>query len=191
MSTHPLTPSVLFCSQCGTQTEHIIPADDSRLRAVCPACGMIHYDNPKIVVGTIPVINQQVLLCQRAIEPGSGMWTLPAGFMENGETMAQGAARETLEEACAAVELIEPVYCLVDIPHIGQIHVFFRAHLTGTFQAGHETLAVRLFDFADIPWDEIAFNSVKTALKSYIADTAHGEFATRHHTRHPRHPNMD
>ena len=152
---------------------------------------MIHYDNPKIVVGTIPVINQQVLLCQRAIEPGSGMWTLPAGFMENGETMAQGAARETLEEACAAVELIEPVYCLVDIPHIGQIHDFYRAHLTGTFQAGHETLAVRLFDFADIPWDEIAFNSVKTALKSYIADTAHGEFTTRHHTRHPRHPNMD
>jgi ADP-ribose pyrophosphatase YjhB (NUDIX family) len=183
MTAHTLTPTVLFCTQCGTRVEHIIPPDDSRIRAVCPACHTIHYDNPKVVVGTIPVIGNQVLLCQRAIEPGLGLWTLPAGFMENSESLAQGAARETLEEACAPVELIEPVYSLVDIPYIGQIHVFFRANLLGEYAAGEETLAVKLFELNEIPWDEIAFNSVKMALHHYIADVGTGVFRTHHHVR--------
>jgi ADP-ribose pyrophosphatase YjhB (NUDIX family) len=126
-------------------------------------------------------MGNQVLLCQRAIEPGLGLWTLPAGFMENGESLAQGAARETLEEACAPVELIEPVYSLVDIPHIGQIHVFFRANLLGEYGAGEETLAVKLFELNEIPWGDIAFNSVKMALSSYVTDFDAGIYKTHHY----------
>ena len=181
---HSLTPTTKFCSQCGVAVDHRIPADDSRLRAVCPACSTVHYDNPKCVVGTIPVLGDKILLCKRAIEPGRGLWTLPAGFMECGESLAQGAARETLEEACASVDLIEPVYSLVDIPHIGQIHIFFRAQLRDRdFAAGHETLEVALFAHDEIPWHNIAFNSVRVALQSYIADAARGEFTTHHHVR--------
>nr|WP_133619040.1 NUDIX hydrolase [Hydromonas duriensis] len=181
---YPSPPTVLFCSQCGTATEQRIPPDDSRLRAVCPVCQHIHYDNPKTVVGTIPVLGDKILLCKRGIEPGYAMWTLPAGFMECGEGLAQGAARETLEEALATVEVIEPVYSLVDIPHIGQTHVFFRANLQeGDFGAGHETLEVALFALDEIPWDDIAFNSVRITLQAFLADVARGEFVTRHHVR--------
>lgn len=181
---HSLTPTTKFCSQCGTATLFEIPPDDSRVRAVCHNCGMIHYDNPKTIVGTIPTFGDKILLCKRSIEPCTGMWTLPAGFMENGESLVQGAARETLEEACATVEMIEPVYSLVDIPHIGQIHIFFRALLReNDFAAGHETTEVALFKHDDIPWDDIAFNSVRVTLKAYIADYATGKFTTHHHVR--------
>lgn len=136
-------------------------------------------------MGTLPIVEGQVLLCRRAIEPGYGMWTLPAGFMENGESMAQGAARETLEEACAPVKIIEPVFSLVDIPHIGQIHVFFRAQLGSEYAAGEETLEVKLFEPAEIPWDDIAFNSVKWTLRKWIRDLVSQTYPTEHHTHSP------
>ena len=181
---HSLTPTIKFCSQCGSAIEYRIPPDDSRLRAVCTVCTTVHYDNPKCVVGTIPFLGDKILLCKRAIEPGYGMWTLPAGFMECGESLAQGAARETFEEACATVDLIEPVYSLVDIPHIGQIHIFFRAQLRDhDFAAGHETLAVALFAHDEIPWQDLAFNSVRVTLQSFIADAERAEFTTHHHVR--------
>lgn len=145
---------------------------------------MVHYDNPKAIVGTIPTLGDKILLCKRSIEPSFGLWTLPAGFMECGESLVQGAARETFEEACATVEMIEPVYSLVDIPHIGQIHVFFRAKLReNDYAAGHETSEVALFGHDEIPWDEIAFNSVRVTLKSYIDDFKQGAFSTHHHVR--------
>jgi ADP-ribose pyrophosphatase YjhB (NUDIX family) len=185
-----LTPTVHFCTQCGTAVEHRVPDDDSRIRAVCPACGCIHYDNPKCVVCTIPVYQNKILLCLREIEPRAGFWTLPGGFLECGETLLEGAQRETLEEACAAVKVHEPVYALVDIPHIAQIHVFFRAEILAQedselFGAGEETLESRLFALDEIPWDEIAFNSVRHALKIYIADAQLGQFNTSHHTLKP------
>ena len=181
-----MTPTINFCDQCGHAVEQIIPADDTRIRAVCPACATVHYQNPKCVVGTIPIYDNKVLLCLRDIEPRAGFWTLPAGFMECSETMSDGASRETWEEACARVELIEPVYALVDIPHISQIHVFFRANIVEQngappFAAGQETAAVQLFALDEIPWDKIAFSSVRFALQSYINDVQTGQFLTHHH----------
>lgn len=156
------------------------------MRAVCPACGHIHYDNPKMVVGTIVSHQRKILLCQRAIEPGVGKWTLPAGFMECGESTMQGAWRETFEEACAQVRLIEPVYHMVDIPHIGQTHLFFRAELdTPEFGAGDETLQARLFAPDEIPWEDLVFRSSHSALRAWIADSVHGVFPTRHVTLEP------
>ncbi|MGL4767790.1 MAG: NUDIX hydrolase [Formosimonas sp.] len=181
---------MLFCCQCGHAIEQRIPDGDKRLRAVCPACASIHYENPKCVVGTIPMYNNQVLLCLRAIEPRAGFWTLPGGFLECGETLSGGAQRETWEEACAQVTMIEPVYTIVDIPHISQIHVYFRAEIleqadAPLFAAGEETLATQLFALDEIPWDSIAFNSVRYTLQALIADLATGQFATRHHTLLP------
>lgn len=184
-------PTTQFCALCGTKVEHRIPADDSRVRAVCPSCGHIHYDNPKMVVGTIVSHQGKILLCQRAIEPGAGKWTLPAGFMECGESTMQGARRETFEEACAQVRLIEPVYHMVDIPHIGQTHLFFRAEfeVSGleepTFSAGDETLQARLFAPDEIPWEDLVFRSSHSALRAWIADSVHGVFPTRHVTLDP------
>ena len=113
---------IRFCRACGTAVAYRVPPDDNRERAICPACGMIHYENPLNVVGTVPVWGDRVLLCKRAIEPRYGLWTLPAGFMENGETVAAAALRETLEEACARIELGE-MYTLISVPHIHQVHV--------------------------------------------------------------------
>jgi ADP-ribose pyrophosphatase YjhB (NUDIX family) len=181
-----MIPTINFCSDCGHAVEHRIPAGDTRIRAVCPACTTVHYQNPNCVVGTIPIYDNKVLLCLRSIEPRAGFWTLPAGFMECNETLSDGARRETWEEACAQVEMIEPVHALVDIAHISQVHVFFRANIIAQnkappFAAGEETSAVQLFDFDDIPWDKIAFNSVRYALQSYIADAKTGVFSTHHH----------
>jgi ADP-ribose pyrophosphatase YjhB (NUDIX family) len=185
-----LTPTVNFCTQCGHRVEHRIPSDDTRIRAVCPACNTIHYENPKCVVNTISMYDNKVLLCLRAIEPRAGFWTLPGGFLECGETLAEGAKRETWEEACARIDLIEPVYALVDIPHIGQIHVFFRSNIieqadAPLFAAGEETLETRLFALNEIPWDQLAFNSVRFALQSYVADATKDQFSTLHHTLTP------
>ena len=186
MNTTTPPPSTQFCALCGTKVEHRIPLEDSRVRAVCPACGHIHYDNPKMVVGTIVSHQGKILLCQRAIEPGVGKWTLPAGFMECGESTMQGAWRETFEEACAQVRLIEPVYHMVDIPHIGQTHLFFRAELdTPEFGAGDETLQARLFAPDEIPWEDLVFRSSHSALRAWIADSVHGVFPTRHVTLEP------
>jgi ADP-ribose pyrophosphatase YjhB (NUDIX family) len=179
-------PSTQFCALCGTHVEQRIPADDTRVRAVCPACGHVHYDNPKMVVCTITTFKGKVLLCQRAIEPAHGKWTLPGGFMECGESTMQGALRETFEEACATVRLVEPVYHIVDIPHIAQTHLFFRAELeTPEFGAGDETLQTRLFAPEEIPWEDLVFRSSHSALRTWMADVTQGVFPTRHVTLSP------
>ncbi|ACO80102.1 NUDIX hydrolase [Azotobacter vinelandii CA] len=159
-----------FCSQCGSPVSWQTLDGDHRPRFVCSSCRTVHYQNPRIVAGCLPLWRGQVLLCRRAIEPRRGFWTLPGGFLENGETMKQGAARETLEEACAHVERLE-LYTLFDLPHIHQVHVFFRARLVDTrFAAGEESLEVRLFREAEIPWRELAFPTVGHTLKYFFED---------------------
>ena len=168
-----------FCSQCGSPVTQRIPEGDSRLRFVCPQCQTIHYQNPRIIAGCLPVWEQQVLLCRRAIEPRRGFWTLPAGFMENGETLEQAAARETLEEACARVQGLQ-LYTLFDLPHINQVYMLFRAELVDLdFAAGEESLEVRLFDEQDIPWSELAFPTIGRTLECYFADRAAQLFPVR------------
>ncbi len=186
MTSNQNIPSTLFCAQCGHKVDHRIPPDDTRVRAVCPACGHVHYDNPKMVVGTLTTYKGQVLLCKRGIIPAVGKWTLPAGFMECGESVAHGAWRETFEEACAQTRLIEPVYHIVDIPHIGQTHFFFRAELDSPeFDAGDETLEARLFAPDDIPWEDLVFRSAHSVLRTWLADCATSQFPTRHVTLEP------
>lgn len=146
-------------------------------RHICQRCGTIHYLNPKLVVGCIAEWGEKILLCRRAIEPRHGLWTLPAGFMENSETTAQAATRETLEEACAKVE-IDQLFSLVNIPHINQVHLFYRARMINAeFSAGIESLETALFSEADIPWHKLAFRSVTLCLKAYFDDRAKGHFS--------------
>jgi len=165
-----------YCSHCGAPVSHRIPDGDNRHRYVCDACGAIHYQNPRMVVGCLPVWEDQVLLCRRAIEPRYGLWTLPAGFMENGETTAEGARRETLEEAGARVE-INALYTLINVPDIDQVSLLFRARLLDLdFAAGEESLEVALFGEADIPWDELAFRTVRNTLEHYYEDRRSGQF---------------
>jgi ADP-ribose pyrophosphatase YjhB (NUDIX family) len=165
-----------FCNQCGSPLDLRIPEGDSLPRHVCRHCNAIHYLNPKLVVGCIPEWGNEILLCRRAIEPRCGLWTLPAGFMENGETSAQGAIRETLEEACAHVEIGE-LFSLVNVPHIDQIHLFYRGRLLSPrFSPGIESLETALFSEKDIPWHDLAFRSVTLCLKAYFADRAAGRF---------------
>ncbi|MGV8916331.1 MAG: NUDIX hydrolase [Pseudomonas sp.] len=159
-----------FCSHCGNPVIQRIPEGDSRVRFVCDHCQTIHYQNPNIVAGCLPVWGTKVLLCRRAIEPRLGFWTLPAGFMENGETVEQAARRETDEEACATVNNLS-LYMMIDVPHISQVHVFYRAELANLqFAAGIESLEVQLFEEADIPWSELAFPTVSRTLECYYAD---------------------
>ena len=165
-----------FCSACGHQVEQVVPPGDNRLRFCCPGCSAIHYQNPRMVLGTIPVWKDQVLLCRRAIEPRYGKWTLPAGFMEVGETTGDGAIRETIEEAGARVDL-GPLFTMIDVPHVHQVHLFFLADLRDTaFAAGTESLEVRLFEEHAIPWEEIAFRTVAATLRHFFADRQRGEF---------------
>lgn len=165
-----------YCTQCGTHVELRIPEGDSHLRHVCPQCGEIHYQNPKVIVGCIAEWEQRILLCRRAIEPCYGLWTLPAGFMENGESTTQAALRETYEEACARVS-IEGLFALINIPHISQVHLFYRARLLDTnFGAGEESLETQLFSEDEIPWHELAFSSVDQCLKAYFGDRRTGRF---------------
>ena len=165
-----------FCSECGAPVTLRVPTGDTLPRHVCDACRAIHYQNPRMVVGCIVEWNDRILLCKRAIEPRRGLWTVPAGFMENGETTFGGAVRETLEEANARVE-VGPLYALYNIPHINQVYILFRARLTDPdVSAGAETLEVRLFTEAEIPWDEIAFASIRNALTHYYDDRRQGEY---------------
>ena len=165
-----------FCSNCGARVERCVPPGDSLPRFVCAVCGTIHYENPKIVVGCIPEWEDGILLCRRAIEPRHGLWTVPAGFMENGETTTQGAQRETLEEANARVEIVG-LYALFNIPHINQVYMLFRARLLDLdFHAGAETLEARLFGESEIPWDTIAFATVRRTLQHYFSDRRTGAF---------------
>jgi ADP-ribose pyrophosphatase YjhB (NUDIX family) len=163
-----------YCPNCAAVLTIKIPADDSRERHVCEPCGSIHYQNPRNVVGSIPVYGKQVLLCRRAIEPRHGYWTLPAGFMELGESTSHGAARETLEEAGAEVN-IGPLYSLLNVPHAEQVHLFYLATMDAPeFCAGEESLEVALFNEADIPWNELAFPTVKQTLEWFFTDRAAG-----------------
>ena len=165
-----------FCSNCGAAVALKIPPGDSLPRHVCDACSTIHYQNPKMIVGCIAEWEHRILLCRRAIEPRHGLWTVPAGFMENGDTTAQGAARETLEEANARVE-IGPLYAMYNIPHINQVYILFRARLLDLdFSAGAESLEVQLFDEADVPWETLAFATVRNTLTHYYADRKAGEY---------------
>jgi len=158
-----------FCTSCGESISQKIPNDDNRQRWVCDSCGEIHYQNPLIVVGCVPERDGKILLCKRAIEPRYGYWTVPAGFMELGESTAQGAARETLEEACAEVE-IGHLFAVVDVPDAGQVHMFFTAKLLSDFSPGSESLEVAMVSEDEIPWDDIAFHSGRYALGKYFED---------------------
>ena len=165
---------VNFCSACGAKVSRKIPSGDSLLRHVCDSCETVHYTNPKLVVGAIPIWGDRVLLCRRAIEPRYGKWTLPAGFMENDETVAAAAIRETLEEACARVSLGE-VSTMISVPHISQVHVLYHATLLDLdFAAGEETLELRLFSEAEIPWSDIAFHTIRLTLEHFFADRRSG-----------------
>lgn len=169
-----------FCSSCGNPVSQKIPEDDNRERHVCDHCGMIHYQNPKVIAGVLPVYDDQILLCKRSIEPRHGFWTLPAGFLENGESSLEGALRECEEEANAMV--INPqLYALFDIPQINQVYVFYRAHLEEpVFGPSSESSEVALFDEADIPWANLAFPVVELALDYFLQDRITGEFAVKH-----------
>ncbi len=165
-----------YCSQCGGPVQLAIPEGDNRERHVCDACGTIHYQNPNVVTGCIAEWEDKVLLCRRAIKPRYGYWTLPAGFLENGESAQQGALRETLEEANARVELLS-LFATFNMPHISQIYMLFRARLLDLdFAPGEESLEVKLFSEQQIPWDELAFPVIGETLRLYFADRARGHF---------------
>lgn len=165
-----------YCSNCGAPVSRRIPPGDNLPRYVCDACQTIHYQNPKIVAGCIPEWEDKVLLCRRAIEPRYGLWTLPAGFMENGETTAQAAARETLEEANARVDRLS-LYVLFNLPHINQVYLMFRGRLRdGRYSAGHESLEAALFTEREIPWQELAFPVIRETLRCYFDDRRAGVY---------------
>lgn len=166
-----------YCSNCGAQVYRKIPPGDDRLRFFCKVCGKIHYENPKLVVGCIPEWKDKILLCRRAIEPRLGKWTIPAGFLENGETVSEGAKRETFEEAFAEVEILQP-YGLYNLCFVNQIYLIFRAHLLNqNFQPGEESLEVKLFSKVEIPWDQLAFRVIEKTLARYFQDQPGGEYS--------------
>ncbi|MDH5388419.1 MAG: NUDIX hydrolase [Gammaproteobacteria bacterium] len=169
-----------FCSLCGEKVAQLIPEGDNRLRYVCNSCGEIHYQNPKIVTGCIPEWENNILLCRRAIEPQSGLWTLPAGFMENQESNLEGAAREAQEEANADMRDMK-LFSMFSIPHRNQIYTMYRGVLhEGKASAGEETLEVAMVSEEDMPWQEMAFPVVVENLKLYFEDRRKGEFGTHY-----------
>ncbi len=169
-----------FCSECGAPVELSLPQDDHRERHVCTVCNTIHYQNPKLIVGAIPEWEDgRILLCRRAIEPRHGLWTLPAGFMENGETTAQAAVRETLEEANARIEIMG-LYAMYNLPYINQVQLLYRAKLLDLdFSPGVESLEVQLFAENQIPWERLSFRPIRYTLEHYFADRKRGEFTFR------------
>lgn len=163
-----------YCTQCGKPVAFCIPEGDDRERVVCPDCGFVHYQNPKPIVGCLPLWQDQVLLCSRAIEPRRGFWTLPCGFMEQGETVQEGALRETWEEARAQVE-IRGLHVVYSLPHVSQVYLIFLADMKESdFAAGSESLEVRLFQEEDIPWEHLAFSSMHFALRAFFEDRTAG-----------------
>lgn len=169
-----------YCSNCGKEVVRMIPEGDNKERYVCLHCNTIHYQNPKIIVGTIPIYEDSILLCKRGIDPKYGKWTIPAGFLELGERAEIGAMRETFEEANARVEIIN-LHAIYSIPQIGQVYLLFLARLTDLeFSPGHETLVTQLYSIHEIPWDEIAFTAVEFALKTYIDDKKNNRRETTH-----------
>jgi len=173
--------AIKHCRNCGVAVVYRIPDDgDTKERAVCPACATIHYENPLNVVGTVPYFGDKVLLCKSNIEPRFGKWTLPAGFLELGETTAQGALRETSEEAGAVIEM-EGLFSILNIARVGQVHLFYRARLlSDQFDPGVETIEARLYAEDEIPWDDIAFRSVKETLDLFFSDRRRGQFGIHH-----------
>ena len=181
----PVGSEINFCPNCGNSVVAEVPPGDNLPRYVCRSCSTIHYENPRVVVGCIPEHSGSILLCKRSIHPRLGYWTVPAGFMELEETLAEAAMRETWEEARAKVTL-GPILAIVDVTHARQVHIFFRAKLPAAeFEAGHETSEVRLFSFAELPWDEISFPSVKIALEHLLKSQADGDNGV-HLARAPR-----
>lgn len=165
-----------FCNQCGSPVSLKVPEGDNRPRFVCCLCHEIHYENPKILAGCLPVWDDKVLLCRRAIEPRHGFWTLPAGFMENDETVQQAAVRETMEEANARVEL-HALYTLFNLPHVSQVYMIFKAQLLDlSFKPGAESLETKLFSQNEIPWDDLAFKTIEHTLKLYFSDKRQNDF---------------
>ena len=168
-----------YCSQCGESVSRKIPPGDNRPRFICDSCKIIHYQNPRVIAGCLPFFEDKVLLCRRAIDPREGYWTLPAGFLENGETTADGALRETREEANADAEVVD-LYTLFSLPHISQIYMFYRARLKNLdFSPGIESHETRLFNEDEIPWDELAFPVVTETLKHYFDDRQHDHYPIR------------
>ena len=167
---------IKHCRVCGTEVAYRVPTDDNRERAVCPACSEIHYVNPLNVVGTVPVWGNQVLLCRRNIEPRFGLWTLPAGFLELGESAADGALRETIEEAGANVEM-QGLFSLLNVVRVGQLHLFYRARMLDTsLNPGPESIEARLFREDEVPWDQLAFRTVRQTLELFFDDRKRGTF---------------
>ena len=158
-----------YCSDCGKIVSRKLPDGDTHERWVCDGCGRIHYQNPLVVVGCVPERDGKILLCKRSIEPRYGYWTVPAGFMELGETTVEGARRETLEEACAEVE-IGHLFAVVDVVDAGQVHLFYTAKLLSDFSPGTESLECKMVTEDEVPWDDIAFHSGRYALKKYFED---------------------
>ncbi len=168
-----------YCSHCGAPVQVRVPPGEDRPRHVCDACDRIHYENPKLVVGCIPEWEDRILLCRRAIEPQCGLWTLPAGFMELGETASEAARRETEEEAHARVEILG-LYSLFNLPDISQVYVLLRGRLLDLdFRPGSESLEVRLFAESEIPWDRLAFAAIRETLRLYFADRHTGRYTIR------------
>ena len=168
--------SINFCSECGAKVEQKVPEGETLRRAVCVSCQTIHYQNPKIVAGCVPEWEGQILLCRRAIEPRLGLWTFPAGFMEMGESTEEAAARETLEEAKANVE-ISSLYAVYSLPHVSQVYVVFRGQLvTREFGVGAESSEVELVSLDHIPWDHLAFPVIVEILTRYVEDQKQNEF---------------
>lgn len=175
-----------FCSRCGGSLNLGVPEGDTRERHVCSACGNIHYQNPNIVVGCIPQWEGKIMLCRRAIEPRYGYWTLPAGFLENHESIEQGAARETLEEACAEVR-IGNLLTIYSLPHISQIHMMYLAEMQSPHCApGDESLEVMLVTEQEVPWGQLAFRTVELTLKAYFAGRLQGSFTLQQGVIDPR-----
>jgi ADP-ribose pyrophosphatase YjhB (NUDIX family) len=177
---------VKFCPECGAPVELSVPQDDHRERHVCTVCNTIHYQNPKLIVGAIPEWRDgRILLCRRAIEPRHGLWTLPAGFMENGETTSQAAARETLEEANARIDVLD-LYAMYNLPYINQVQLLYRATLLDLdFSPGVESLEVQLFTEEEIPWDTLAFRPIRYTLEHYFSDRARNDFKFRNSDLEP------
>ncbi len=166
-----------FCTQCGASLSYRVPPGDDRSRYICDDCGTVHYENPKVVVGCIPVWQGDILLCRRAIEPGFGKWTLPAGYLENGETVEQGAIRETFEETGARIEILRP-YALFHLTFADHIYFMFCAQmLSPRFAPGKESLSVRLFSEAQIPWSELAFTVIEKTLRNFLRDRSQNRLA--------------
>lgn len=167
---------IRHCRACGGEVSYLVPADDNRERAVCLRCNTVHYENPLNVVGTVPVWGERILLCRRNIEPRFGLWTLPAGFLEIGESTATGAVRETEEEAGARIEL-EGLFSVLNVVKVAQVHLFYRARLLDTaFAPGPETIEARLFSEIEVPWEQIAFRTVHETLVRYFDDRRRGQF---------------